>query len=112
PEVAQDSVLPWRSVIVMIVLLKEAWMCAMPSSTFLRAFFGFFADDAADFCSAMLIQCLLDGSCTTCRPSRQVSRPACAGPCGCARWCGCAGRASAGPCGGARPARCPDPSVA
>src|ERR1700685_2038394 len=42
PEVAQDSVLPWRSVIVMIVLLKLACTCAIPSSTFLRAFFGFF----------------------------------------------------------------------
>src|SRR6202048_1619801 len=43
PEVAQDSVLPWRSVIVMIVLLKEACTCAIASSTFLRAFFGFLA---------------------------------------------------------------------
>src|ERR1700748_3311672 len=43
PEVAQESVLPWRSVIVMIVLLKEAWTCAIASSTFLRAFFGFLA---------------------------------------------------------------------
>src|SRR4051794_20149291 len=41
PEVAQDSVFPWRSVIVMMVLLKDACTCAMPSSTFLRAFFGF-----------------------------------------------------------------------
>src|ERR1700730_9961152 len=38
PEVAQDSVLPWRSVIVMIVLLKEACTCAIASSTFLRTF--------------------------------------------------------------------------
>src|SRR5204862_7590838 len=29
---------PCRSVIVMIVLLKDAWMCAMPSATFLRTF--------------------------------------------------------------------------
>src|ERR1700742_3019344 len=43
PEVAQDSVLPWRSVIVMIVLLKEACTWAIPSRTFLRAFFGFLA---------------------------------------------------------------------
>src|ERR1043165_7270985 len=43
PEVAQDSVLPWRSVIVTIVLLKDACPCAIPSSTFLRAFFGFLA---------------------------------------------------------------------
>src|SRR6188474_2339313 len=42
PEVAQESVFPWRSVIVMIVLLNDACTCAMPSSTFLRAFFGFF----------------------------------------------------------------------
>src|SRR5580698_5901166 len=47
PEVAQDSVLPWRSVIVMIVLLNGACTCAIASSTFLRAFFGFFAAAAA-----------------------------------------------------------------
>src|SRR6202166_1802355 len=39
PEVAQDSVLPCRSVIVMIVLLKDACTCAIASSTFLRTFF-------------------------------------------------------------------------
>src|SRR5687767_8907829 len=41
PEVAQESALPWRSVMVMMVLLKEAWTWAMPSDTtfftFLRA---------------------------------------------------------------------------
>src|ERR1700756_4856022 len=42
PEVAHESVLPCRSVIVMIVLLKDACTCAIASSTFLRAFFGFF----------------------------------------------------------------------
>src|SRR5689334_10390364 len=46
PDVAHDRVLPWRSVIVMIVLLKEAWTCAIASSTFLRAFFGFLAPPA------------------------------------------------------------------
>src|ERR1700724_4765924 len=46
PAVAQESVLPCRSVIVMIVLLKEACTCAIASSTFLRAFFGFFAPAA------------------------------------------------------------------
>src|SRR6202012_2827817 len=46
PEVAQDSVLPWRSVIVMIVLLNEACTCAIASSTFLRAFLGFLAPPA------------------------------------------------------------------
>src|SRR5689334_21628875 len=43
PDVAHDRVFPWRLVILMIVLLKDAWMCAIASSTFLRAFFGFFA---------------------------------------------------------------------
>src|SRR4030095_11862447 len=33
PAVAQLSVLPWRSVIVMIVLLKEACTCATASAT-------------------------------------------------------------------------------
>src|SRR5471030_785389 len=38
PEVAHDSALPWRSVIVMIVLLNEACTCAMPSETIFFAF--------------------------------------------------------------------------
>src|SRR5215831_13122015 len=63
PEVAQESVFPWRSVIVMMVLLKEACTWAMPSRTFLRAFFGFLAAAGAAappvacfaFSSAMLL---------------------------------------------------------
>src|SRR5262249_11673055 len=62
PEVAQDSVLPWRSVMLTTVLLKEAWMCAIPPSRCLRAFFGFLAPAlapaapaAAAFCSAILL---------------------------------------------------------
>src|SRR6202795_184348 len=47
PEVAQESVLPCRSVIVMIVLLKDACTCAIASSTFLRAFLGFLAPPAS-----------------------------------------------------------------
>src|SRR5215470_1273442 len=38
PDVAHDSALPWRSVIVMIVLLNDAWICAMPSATFFLTF--------------------------------------------------------------------------
>src|SRR6266704_760109 len=34
PEVAQERALPCRSVIVMIVLLNDAWICATPSETF------------------------------------------------------------------------------
>src|SRR5580704_15133843 len=57
PEVAQESVFPWRSVIVMIVLLKEACTCAIASSTFLRAFLGFLALAALLFAAAA--PCLL-----------------------------------------------------
>src|SRR5579864_8354659 len=38
PLLAHDNALPWRSVIVMIVLLNEAWICAMPSATFFLTF--------------------------------------------------------------------------
>src|SRR3954470_24264320 len=38
PDVAHDSALPCRSVMVMIVLLKDAWICAMPSATFFLTF--------------------------------------------------------------------------
>ena len=39
PEVAQDSTLPWRSLRVMMVLLKDAWMWAIPSTTVRLTFF-------------------------------------------------------------------------
>src|SRR5512139_33808 len=38
PEVAQDSVLPCRSVMVTMVLLNDACTCAMPSATFFLTF--------------------------------------------------------------------------
>src|SRR5437899_3987351 len=38
PEVAQARALPWRSVMVTMVLLNEAWMWAMPSATFFFTF--------------------------------------------------------------------------
>src|SRR5450432_4163744 len=38
PEDAHDRAAPWRSVIVMIVLLNDACTCATPSATFLRTF--------------------------------------------------------------------------
>jgi hypothetical protein len=41
PAVAHDSALPWRSVIVMIVLLNEALMCATASTTCFLTFFYF-----------------------------------------------------------------------
>src|SRR6476646_12260986 len=39
PDVAHDRALPWRSVIVMIVLLNDACTWAMPSVTFFLTFF-------------------------------------------------------------------------
>src|SRR6185436_15677348 len=38
PEVAHESALPCRSVIVMMVLLKDAWTWAIPSATFFFTF--------------------------------------------------------------------------
>src|SRR5262245_32886518 len=38
PEVAHARAFPWRSVIVTMVLLNEAWMWAMPSATFFLTF--------------------------------------------------------------------------
>src|SRR5690606_3394149 len=38
PEVAQDNALPWRSVMVMIVLLNDACTWAMPSDTLFLTF--------------------------------------------------------------------------
>src|ERR1700759_2747353 len=44
PEVAHDRALPWRSVMVMMVLLKDACTWAIPSATF---FFTFLRTRAA-----------------------------------------------------------------
>src|ERR1044071_9230956 len=57
PEVAHDSALPCRSVIVMIVLLNDAWMCAIPSDTFFLTFFR--ARAAAAFCDGCCAMCVL-----------------------------------------------------
>src|SRR5690606_26198760 len=48
PDVAHDRALPCRSVIVMIVLLNDAWMCAIPSETLFLTFLR--ARAAAAFC--------------------------------------------------------------
>src|SRR5215471_17713197 len=58
PDVAQASALPCRSVIVMIVLLKDAWMCAMPSDTLFLTFLRVRAAVAA-FCEGC---CAIDAS--------------------------------------------------
>ena len=53
PDDAHDSALPCRSVIVMIVLLNEAWTCAIPSDTFLRTFLRTRLPAEAEGCLAM-----------------------------------------------------------
>src|SRR5271165_6697969 len=79
PEVAHASVLPCRSVIVMIVLLKEAWTCAIASSTF----FGFFAA-ALGCCCCAVFWSAIDGVVRVVsqvvkpyRPVHSASPPAC-----------------------------------
>ena len=58
PALDQDNVAPSASVIVMIVLLKEAWICATACGTtrfsprFLKTFFRFFGRPA--FCEPEL----------------------------------------------------------
>src|SRR5690606_12445720 len=59
PDDAHDSVLPCRSVIVMIVLLNDACTCAMPSDTFLRAFLR--KRDAAAACAADCVLVAMSG---------------------------------------------------
>src|SRR5690606_31221141 len=61
PEVAHDNALPWRSVIVMMVLLNEAWTWAMPSVTTRLIFF--FVLDCAGL--AMIYPLLPDGPART-----------------------------------------------
>src|SRR5690606_14768159 len=57
PEVAHDRALPWRSVIVMMVLLPDAWTCAMPSETF---FLSFLRAREAPLADALAMLCVLD----------------------------------------------------
>src|SRR5712691_11719327 len=54
PEVAHDRALPWRSVIVMMVLLNDACTCAMPSATFFLTFLRTRAAAALLCCLAMV----------------------------------------------------------
>src|ERR1700756_5584950 len=92
PLLAHDGALPFRSVIVMIVLLNEAWMCAIPSATFFLTFLR----------TRWPLACAWFGfRLATLRLPSSVPRPLCVVPYACARWCEFAGRAPAGPCGAA-----------
>ena len=89
-----ESVLPWRSVIVTIVLLNVDLMWAWPWATFFfsRRFVFFALGFAMWSASSLLLR--LPSSCRR-RPS--------SGPCGCGRSCACAGRGPGGCGGGGRP---------
>src|SRR6185436_4144334 len=84
PQVAQASALPWRSVIVTIVLLNDACTCAMPSATFLRTFLRTRVLAFAILWFASLV--VRGWFVTRLRRARSSLRP-CAGPYACAHWC-------------------------
>src|SRR5690606_18487849 len=107
PDDAHDSALPCRSVIVMIVLLHDAWMCAMPSETFFLAFLR-----ARDAAAAAAADCPLVAMTQEPPITSSVPRRPCAGPCACVRWCACADRGPAGRGDDARRGSSPGPSGA
>src|SRR2546430_1311929 len=82
PEVAQDKAFPWRSVMVMMVLLNDACTWAMPSVTFFLTFLRTLVAALTMSSDSLIIS----------SPRRWL----CAGPCGYAHWYGYADRASAG----------------
>src|SRR5665213_1022906 len=94
PELDQDSTFPTVSVIVMMVLLKDACTCTMPAGTFFFSFFlkdFFFPALAAAFamCDSILTR-------SSRSPSSYWPRCRAAVLCGYGRWCASAGRAPAG----------------
>jgi hypothetical protein len=77
--------LPWTSEIRILVLLNEEFTWATPAAMFFDTFF---------------LPPRRVASRAICQPHFFLPAMGFAGPCGCGRWCGCAGRARAG-CGGA-----------
>src|SRR5450631_4491721 len=117
PDDDQAMVLPCASVMVIIVLLNEAFTCATPDAMFLRSrrrtrvaslpisspFEARQPKRRGQFLLLASLTCLRLSSC------RRWSWP---GPCGSAHWYGCVDREPAGPCGGAGPDSSRDPSTA
>src|SRR5690606_41289865 len=101
PDVAQDRALPWRSVIVMIVLLKDAWTCAMPSETF---FLIFLRTRDAPLLEAFAI--FYSSIISSGKQQRGAA------PCGCGRWYGCVDHVQASHACGACPDKFPSRSNA
>src|ERR1700674_2278247 len=131
PDVAQDSALPWRSVMVMIVLLNDAWICAIPSEMFFLTFLRVRVTVLVGACAIRFFPMSsirdrrLHLTCATWPPAwasrgwpawllRATLSPAgpSSVPCESARWCVCADRGRAIPCGVARHGSSRGPSAA
>src|SRR5204862_4569238 len=82
PALDQEMVFPWASVMVIMVLLNEAFTCATPEVIFLRS---------RRLTRAGSLAIGLGSLTSSCR------RSAWPDPCGCGHWCGCADRGPAGP---------------
>src|SRR5258707_151843 len=115
PELDQESTFPNGSVMVMMVLLKEACTWTRPTGTFRFSFFlnAFFLPPfgfAAAFAGAFAIYDSLFKS----SPMLSSCWPRCrdAVPCGCGRWCGSVVPGRAGRDDGADPGRRPSRSGA
>src|SRR5262252_6704939 len=102
PDDDQAMVLPWASVMVIIVLLKEALTCATPEVMFLRSRRRGLARPPAGCCSLAIQLGLLGsvdaeaGLLPACarglrRLPSSCRRSALPCLCACARWYGCAG---------------------
>src|SRR5688572_4659167 len=121
PDDDQAMVLPCASVIVIIVLLNEALTCATPDVMFFFSRLRTLARPAGAVVSLAIrrfsrgraatrhSKCVVSGmgACLAAAPEMIAIRPsscrrsAWPDPCGCGRWCACAGRERADPCGGA-----------
>src|SRR5215470_8457359 len=115
PDDDQAMVLPWASVMVIMVLLNVAFTCATPEAMFLRsrrrtrvASLPILDPFAARLrgrsrCSMTCLDLPVISSC------RRLPSPA---PCGYGHWYGCADRAPGGRGGAAGPDSSRDPSAA
>src|SRR5258707_11229898 len=113
----QAIVLPWASVMVIIVLLKEAFTCATPEAMFLRSrrrtrvaslpIHDPFAASAPQPTSPYPVLCHAAP-----RQPFSCQRWLWLALCGCAHWYACAGPALAGHGDAATPGSSRDPSVA
>ena len=61
PEEDQEITSPWRSLIVMMVLLNVDWMCARPDWIFLRTFFLVFEPEYLDIAYFFFLGTILRG---------------------------------------------------